>query len=523
MKSNVIKLSDTLKYSVDKTAIVVHQNIEGVDELCCEISKYVSILTISVKIINYALCECAANQLLKVCIDLFDALYKLFAYIHNNANTKTSDTAQNDADDQKTLIVDANDRNLTTLVGVIWEHLKLLKSVPLDNVTSTGRQIMSTLSIIRDAKKEIKQSIKEMESNECIIKVDPWKYDYSKLPAMMQSNTTQNPPHQNAQTALASNNHNNETNDDDDHKDNDDDAVLFDDDDDLLCLGMEEEELTELQSLRVYQIYECVVLVDEVVHHIYLFIIKHFKESVHDLDAHKKWLSAMTQAIQLLPRYVDELSCCIYSPQPADSKICEHASNLLHYLWKVAIEIAEQCTQYKTRKMVIKNKRKKSKMAVTGYEWKCKFVDYNLRMGQMFGLLSMQHIEAFVENDSNYNPDEKNRREKKKKRVHGHGHQGHGRKHAKQQRKKKEKRKHKQSSSKDSKSNTEMSASSQKDAEEVEWYEHTAITPQPKQSMLVDGYDNEDEEERIIVEAMKNVQLQKNDEDDNNDDMIDID
>merc|ERR1712176_850148 len=154
---------------------------------------------------------------------------------------------------------------------------------------------MKTLKIIRDAKREVKQSIKDFESNECITQSNPWKYDYSKLEAL-----------QNEAKHVKSDDIKQE------NKDNDDD--LFDDDD-LFGFGMDDVELTELQSLRVYQIYECVQFVDEVINHIYLFIIKHFKESVSDAHSQNKWLSKLVEAIAILPNYVDELSCCIYSPQ----------------------------------------------------------------------------------------------------------------------------------------------------------------------------------------------------------------
>merc|ERR1712228_202379 len=252
----------------------------------------------------------------------------------------------------------------------------------VDNVTSIGRQLMSTLTIIRDAKKEIKQSIKDLENNECITHLNPWKYDYSKLEALQK-----NAEHSNAITS-------------DDLKQNDDDDLF--EEDDLLCFGMDDVELTELQSLRVYQIYECVQFVDEVINHIYLFIIKHFKENVNDSHAQNKWLSKLVEAIGTLPNYVDELSCCIYSPQPLDEVICKNASNLLHFIWLVSIEIAEENMQFKDRKMVIKNKKKKTKTSLTGYEWKCKFIDLNIQIGKMFGLVSMKHIDQYIEKDKKY-------------------------------------------------------------------------------------------------------------------------
>lgn len=255
------------------------------------------------------------------------------------------------------------------------------------------------------------------------------------------------------------------------------------DEDDLLCFGMDEEELTELESLRVYQIYECIVFVDEVINHIYLFIIKHFKENINDLDGQKKWLTKLTESIGLLPNYVDELSCCIYTPQPPDTQICKNASNLLHFLWEVAMDIAQESVQYKNRKMVIKNKKKKTKMAVTGYEWQCKFVDYNIKIGEMFGLLGMDHINKYIENDSNYNK----QKDKKKKAKH----------------KKKDKgkfKKRKKTQNKKDNNDNNMSASSQKEAE--------SNTPQTN----INDINLND----------KNEQNQNNEEE-NNEDMIDID
>merc|ERR1712048_488028 len=142
--------------------------------------------------------------------------------------------------------------------------------------------------------------------------------------------------------------------------------------------------------------------VAEVLNHIYLFIIKHFKESVADSHAQSKWLAQLVDAIALLPNYVDELSVCIYARQPDDDAICKNASNLLHFVWMVAMEIAEQNIQFKNRKMVIKNKKKKSKMSLTGCEWKCKFIDLNIRIGKMFGLESIKYVDQYIAKDEKY-------------------------------------------------------------------------------------------------------------------------
>eukprot|EP01084_Bolivina_argentea_P201471 344366_1 len=96
MKTNVIKIADTLKYSVDKAAILVDER-EGINALCKEMSKYISILTIAVKIINYGLCECAANELIKAVLHVFNSIHKLFAFIHNKHSTvDDDDDKQND-------------------------------------------------------------------------------------------------------------------------------------------------------------------------------------------------------------------------------------------------------------------------------------------------------------------------------------------------------------------------------------------------------------------------------------------
>ena len=82
--------------------MLIHTNTDGMSELCPEISKYISLLTIAVKIINYDLCECAANDLLRATLKLFDSIHKFF----ENQNDKT---------------------NLTIFVGIIWENLKKIK------------------------------------------------------------------------------------------------------------------------------------------------------------------------------------------------------------------------------------------------------------------------------------------------------------------------------------------------------------------------------------------------------------
>merc|ERR1712228_1106223 len=156
------------------------------------------------------------------------------------------------------------------------------------------------------------------------------------------------------------------------------------------------------------------------------FIIKHFKENVNDSHAQNKWLSKLVEAIGTLPNYVDELSCCIYSPQPLDEVICKNASNLLHFIWLVSIEIAEENMQFKDRKMVIKNKKKKTKTSLTGYEWKCKFIDLNIQIGKMFGLVSMEHVDEYIEKDEKYQKSmgkkktKKNLKKNNKKRCKKH-------------------------------------------------------------------------------------------------------
>lgn len=282
--------------------------------------------------------------------------------------------------------------------------------MPLDNVTLIGRDIMKTLSVIRDAKEEVRDSIKEMEQNECIQQVDPWNFDYSKLETL-RSADVRNIEEEDTKQDIA----HNVTSNDPVNGDGDDFADEFDD---LLFLGMNDEELSALQSLRAYQILECIGFVDEVIHHIYLFIIKHFRENRFDLEAQKKWLTHLAESVALLPNHVDELSCCLYPPHPPDDAVCRIASNLLHFVWSVSIEIAEESTQYKHRKMVIKNKKSKSKVSLTGHQWKCKFVSLSVVFGEWFGLGTMGHIQEFMEKDTKYAKEREEKRERKKERKH---------------------------------------------------------------------------------------------------------
>merc|ERR1712228_389103 len=75
--------------------------------------------------------------------------------------------------------------------------------------------------------------------------------------------------------------------------------------------------------------------------------------------------------------------------------------------------------------MVIKNKKKKTKTSLTGYEWKCKFIDLNIQIGKMFGLVSMKHIDQYIEKDKKYkkqkNKKKKNEKKKKHKMKRGKG------------------------------------------------------------------------------------------------------
>ena len=67
---------------------------------------------------------------------------------------------------------------------IVEQQLTALKAVPLDNITAIERQIIKTFSVIRDAKKDIKESDDEMVQNECIQQIDPWNFDYFKLQAL---------------------------------------------------------------------------------------------------------------------------------------------------------------------------------------------------------------------------------------------------------------------------------------------------------------------------------------------------
>merc|ERR1712129_348456 len=166
------------------------------------------------------------------------------------------------------------------------------------------------------------------------------------------------------------------------------------------------------------QIFESVQFVDEVMNHIYLFIIKYFKETMSESShAQNKWLTQLADAIAVLPNYVDELSCCIYALQMTeDEMICRHASNLLHFVWMTAMDIAEQNMQFRNRKMVIKNKKTKSKISLTGFECKCKFIDLNVQIGKMFGLVSMEHVNAYIEKDEKYKKQKDKQKKKKGKK-----------------------------------------------------------------------------------------------------------
>lgn len=101
MKANITAVSDALKHAIDKAAMITHTKAKGIDDLCPEVSKHISILTVCVKIINFGLCECAANALLNATITVFDSVHKLFSFINQHSNT--------------------NDQTLTTLVGLIWK------------------------------------------------------------------------------------------------------------------------------------------------------------------------------------------------------------------------------------------------------------------------------------------------------------------------------------------------------------------------------------------------------------------
>ena len=104
MKTNITAVSDALKHAIDKAAMITHTKAKGIDDLCPEVSKHISILTVSGKIINFGLCECAANALLNATITVFDYVHKLFSFINQHSNTNST-----------------NDQTLTTLVGLIWE------------------------------------------------------------------------------------------------------------------------------------------------------------------------------------------------------------------------------------------------------------------------------------------------------------------------------------------------------------------------------------------------------------------
>ena len=113
MKANVVKLCEALKFSVDKGAMIYQQGVAGIDDLCPEVSKNVSILTVSVRIINHGLCECAANQLLNASLSVLESIYNVFLFIHRSSTDKADEEKQRD--DQ------SHEHGLATLVGVVWE------------------------------------------------------------------------------------------------------------------------------------------------------------------------------------------------------------------------------------------------------------------------------------------------------------------------------------------------------------------------------------------------------------------
>ena len=119
MKQNVTKLCDTMKHSIDKGAVITHGSIEGIDELCPEVSKHISILTVSVRIINYGLCECAANQLLAASLSVLDAIHNFFEFIQRS-NASNSDHKTDDEKHKDDGADAVNTQLLTTLVGVVW-------------------------------------------------------------------------------------------------------------------------------------------------------------------------------------------------------------------------------------------------------------------------------------------------------------------------------------------------------------------------------------------------------------------
>ena len=94
---------------------------------------------------------------------------------------------------------------------------------------------MRTLSVIRDAKREIKESVDEMVQNECIQQIDPWNFDYSKLQILKNEDEEDNK--QNVAECITGNDAN-------------DDALDGLDELDLLLLGINDSELSQLQSLR---------------------------------------------------------------------------------------------------------------------------------------------------------------------------------------------------------------------------------------------------------------------------------
>lgn len=80
-ESNLRQLPDAFVNGINRATMLTVENIDGIDELCPEMSNYISIFSISVRVISGQLCDTIRNDFMFKVNYIFDLLIRLFRQI----------------------------------------------------------------------------------------------------------------------------------------------------------------------------------------------------------------------------------------------------------------------------------------------------------------------------------------------------------------------------------------------------------------------------------------------------------
>lgn len=86
MRNNLLQLPQIIRHTINKTALVSSSGTQGIEEIIPEIAKYLTTLTDSVRILQSALCDSIANDLITHCCNSFDHIHQFCQQIQQAPN-----------------------------------------------------------------------------------------------------------------------------------------------------------------------------------------------------------------------------------------------------------------------------------------------------------------------------------------------------------------------------------------------------------------------------------------------------